>query len=441
MTAERMETTAKRISPSIRFIDQYLATRQGSLTGLLLGQLDAFNRITTTFGHDQSSDFCARYIEKLRESFPPGTPVIRLAGRRFAVVFSPDSMAGIIDVAAEITEDNQPEFEVGDDHFLVDVTLGVAVHPTHADDAPSLFRRAELALQGAMKRELAYDIYRPDQTRQQATLWKLESDLDRAIQERQLEVYYQPKVDILSGIVDGVEALVRWRTESGSFIPPEDFVPLAESSGNICGLTWLVFDTVRDAVQNWSCFEEPFSMSINVSPPVLEHAEFHSRLLELQESVSDHNVTITLELTEDSLLQGEKELGALAELRELGVGLAIDDFGKGYSSLTYLKELPATEIKIDKQFIGTISHDETDRQIVKSVIDLAHALGMKVVAEGVDNEENLSVVSELGCEMAQGFYIARPMRCEVVQDWMTSYTSGSARTRLAVNGELAIIES
>ena len=148
-----------------------------------------------------------------------------------------------------------------------------------------------------------------------------------------------------------------------------------------------------------------------------------------------------MELTEDSLLQGEKELGALGELRELGVGLAIDDFGKGYSSLTYLKELPATEIKIDKQFIGTISHDETDRQIVKSVIDLAHALGMKVVAEGVDNEENLSVVSELGCEMAQGFYIARPMRCEVVQDWMTSYTSGSARTRLAVNGELAIVES
>lgn len=436
-----MEKSGKRISPSIRFIGQYLAARKGGLTGLLLGQLDAFNRIATTFGHDQSSDFCTQYMDKLRQSFPPGTPVIRLAGRRFAVVFSPDSMAGIIDVAAEITEDNQPEFEVGDDHFLVDVTLGVAVHPTHADDAVSLFRRAELALQGAMKRELAYDIYRPDQTRQQATLWKLESDLDKAIQERRLEVYFQPKVDIHSGRVDGVEALVRWRTDSGSFIPPEDFVPLAETSGKICALTWLVFDTVRETVQSWARFDEPFSIAINVAPPVLEHDEFHSRLLELQESMAAHNATVTLELTEDSLLQGERELCALSDLRQLGVGFAIDDFGKGYSSLTYLKELPATEIKIDKQFIGTISHDETDRQIVKSVIDLAHALDMKVVAEGVDSEDNLAVVSELGCEMAQGFYIARPMRGEAVQDWMASYTASSTRTRVVIGGDVAIAES
>ena len=436
-----MEKSERRISPSIRFIDQYLANRPGSLTGLLLGQLDAFNRITTTFGHDQANDFCTQYAEKLRQSFPPGTPVIRLSGRRFAVIFSPDSMAGIIDVAAEITEDKQPTFEVGDDHFLVDVTLGVAVHPTHADDAPSLFRRAELALQGAMQRELAYDIYRPDATRQQATLWKLESDLDKAIQERRLEVYYQPKVDIHAGRVDGVEALVRWRTESGSFIPPEDFVPLAEGSGRICALTWLVFDTVREAVASWARFDEPISVAINIAPPVLEHEQFQSRLLELQESVVDQNVAITLELTEDSLLQGERELKALADLRELGVGFAIDDFGKGYSSLTYLKKLPATEIKIDKQFIGTISHDETDRQIVKSVIDLAHALDMKVVAEGVDSEENLAVVSELGCEMAQGFYIARPMRAEAVQDWMASYSSGRSPTSLTFDSDFAVVES
>jgi len=436
-----MEVSGKRISPSIRFIDQYLANRPGSLTGLLLGQLDAFNRITTTFGHDQSNDFCAQYAEKLRQSFRPGTPVIRLSGRRFAVIFSPDSMAGIIDVAAEITEDKQPEFEVGDDHFLVDVTLGVAVHPTHADDAPSLFRRAELALQSAMKRELAYDIYRPDATRQQATLWKLESDLDKAIQERRLEVYYQPKVEVTGGKVNGVEALVRWRTESGSFIPPEDFVPMAEGSGRICALTWLVFDSVRAIVENWTYFEEPFSVAINVTPAVLEHEEFHSRLLELQESIAEQNVTVTLELTEDSLLQGEKELAALGELRDLGVGFAIDDFGKGYSSLTYLKELPATEIKIDKQFIGTISHDETDRQIVKSVIDLAHALDMKVVAEGVDNEENLAVVAELGCEMVQGFFIARPMRGEAVRDWIANYSSGSSRTKLVYNSDLMLVEN
>ncbi len=437
-----MEKSGKRISPSIRFVDQFLAKRSpGGLTGLLLGQLDAFNRITTTFGHDESNDFCARYAEQLRQSFPHSTPVIRLSGRRFAVVFSPDSMAGIIDVAAEITEDNQPGIQIGEDNFLVDVTLGVAVHPTHADDAPSLFRRAELALTGAMSRELAYDIYRPDATRQQATLWKLESDLDRAIQERQLEVYYQPKVDVLAGTIDGVEALVRWRTDSGSFIPPEDFVPLAERSGNICALTWLVFDMVQEAVNSWEYFEEPFSVAINIAPPVLEHPEFLSRLDQLQEVVARQNVSLTLELTEDSLLQGGRELRILAKLRDLGVGLAIDDFGKGYSSLTYLKQLPATELKIDKQFIGTISHDETDRQIVKSVIDLAHALGMNVVAEGVDSAESLAVICELGCEMAQGFYIARPMRRELVRDWVESYSSGNSLNGVLSFKDLAVAET
>ena len=181
------------------------------------------------------------------------------------------------------------------------------------------------------------------------------------------------------------------------------------------------------------------SVAINIAPPVLEHTEFYSRLVELQEHAAEKNVTITLELTEDSLLQGGKQLSDLERVRELGVGLAIDDFGKGYSSLTYLKELPATEIKIDKQFIGTIGHDETDRQIVKSIVDLAHALEMKVVAEGVDSQENLEVVAELGCEMAQGFYIARPMRADLVRDWVNTYSSG--KSVLSITGELAVVDS
>ena len=442
MSSARADKSGSRLSPSIRFIEQFLTGRPSDrLTGLLLGQLDAFNRINTTFGHDTSSDFCARYTEQLRTFFPPGTPVVRLSERRFVVLLSPDSMSGVIDVAAELTEDNQPQVEVGDDVFLVDVTLGVAVHPTHAPDAPSLFRRAELALKSARDRELAFDIYRPDATRQQATLWKIESDLDRAIQEGALEVYYQPKVGIANGVIEGVEALVRWRTGSASFIPPEDFVPLAERSGKICALTWLVFRRVQEAAKAWGYFEDPFTVAINIAPQVLDHAEFYPRLTELQSALQEVNIRVAVELTEDSLLQGGDELGNLAKLRDLGVDLAIDDFGKGYSSLTYLKEVPATEIKIDKQFIGTLSQDETDRQIVKCIVDLAHALDMSVVAEGVDSEESLAAVAELGCELAQGFFIARPMRAEMVCDWVTSYSSNNLMNGVSsLRRELAIAE-
>jgi EAL domain-containing protein (putative c-di-GMP-specific phosphodiesterase class I)/GGDEF domain-containing protein len=437
MSAMRMTQSKQRTSPSIRFIDQFLSQRApGRLTGLLLGQVDAFNRISTTFGHDESTSFCARHAEQLRRSFPPGTPIIRLSERRFAVLLSPDSMASIIDVADELTEGNQPQMQVGEDSFLVDVTLGVAVHPTHAEDASSLFRRAELALESARDRELAYDIYRPDATQQQATLWKLESDLEKAIQAGELEVYYQPKVGIAGGTIEGVEALIRWRTKSGSFIPPEAFVPIAERSGSIDALTWLVFDHARAAVEQWKYFDAPFSLAINVAPQVLDHPEFHRRLGELQEALAKFNVHIIIELTEDSLLREEDDsLKNLERLRNAGVELAIDDFGKGYSSLTYLKELPANEIKIDKQFIATIGADGTDRQIVNAVINLAHALGMRVVAEGVDNEESLSVISELGCEMAQGFLIARPMRPDMLREWMAGYSP-----RLSLSGLHAVCD-
>ena len=166
----------KHSSLSLRFIDEYLRTgTSGRLTGLLLGQLDAFNRIGSTFGAESSEEFCAEYAQSLRMLLPPNTPVIRLTERRFAVLLGLDSMTTIIDIASRLAEDEPPQFRIGDDTLFVDLTLGVAVYPTHADDAQSLFRRAELALNEARARELNFEIYRPDATEQQAALWKFAS--------------------------------------------------------------------------------------------------------------------------------------------------------------------------------------------------------------------------------------------------------------------------
>jgi EAL domain-containing protein (putative c-di-GMP-specific phosphodiesterase class I)/GGDEF domain-containing protein len=422
---EEGTSSGKRRSASMRFIEQFLKEgQQNRLGALLLGQLDAFNRITTTFGHQECEAFCGDYTERLRECLPPRTPIMRLSDRRFAVLVDCDAMSSVLDVAVKLTEDKPPQLQVGGDHFLVDVTVGIAVYPSHADDAATLYRRAELALKEARDKELAYEIYRPDATQQQAALWKVESDLQSAVQQRELEVYFQPKVEIDSRHVMGVEALVRWRTRSGNFMPASDFIPLAERNGTIVPITWLVFDRIVERLPDWSAIPRPFSGAVNVSPQILPPPEFAARVRGLKAALDEREIGLTIELTEDSLVQSdESSLASIERLRKQGVRLAIDDFGKGYSSLTYLKQIPASEIKIDKRFIGTIAVDETDRQIVKTVIALAHALGMRVVAEGVDSAEALAAVAELKCEMAQGFFVGRPMRGDLVSAWIENYLS------------------
>jgi diguanylate cyclase (GGDEF)-like protein len=426
--------SGKRRSASLRFIEQFLRQgQQGRLAGLLLGQLDAFNRIATTFGHERCEAFCTEYTDRLREVLPPRTPIIRLSERRFAVLLDCDSMSKVMDTAVSLTEDNPPQIEVSGDTFFVDVTLGVAVYPSHADDAATLFRRAELALKEARDNELSFDIYRPDATQQQAALWKFESELQNAVQQNELEVYFQPKVEIQERGVCGVEALVRWRTQSGTFVPASDFIPLAERTGVIVAITWFVFERIVKHLADWTELPKPFSVAVNVSPQVLAHAEFTPRVKALKAALDERGFGLTIELTEDSLVQGdESSLANIERIRKLGIDFAIDDFGKGYSSLTYLKQIPATEIKIDKRFIGTIAVDETDKQIVKTVIALAHALGMRVVAEGVDSAESLAVVGELGCETAQGFFIGRPMRGDLVPDWIAQYVATATSSRMRI---------
>jgi EAL domain-containing protein (putative c-di-GMP-specific phosphodiesterase class I) len=402
----------------------------------VLGQLDAFNRIATTFGHEQCDAFCAGYAHRLREVLPPRTPILRLSERRFALLVDSDSMTAIMDVAVALTESNPPQLEVGGDHFVVDLTLGVAVYPSHADDAATLFRRAELALKEAREKELAFDIYRPDATSQQAALWKFETELQTAVAKGQLEVYYQPKVEIKTRRVCGAEALVRWRTESGNFVPASDFIPLAETNGTIVPLTWLVFDRIAAQLAEWPGLPESFSVAVNVSPQILSHAEFAPRVKVLKAALDEHKLKLTIELTEDSLVQGDaSSLASIERLRKLGVEFAIDDFGKGYSSLTYLKQIPAAEIKIDKRFIGTVAVDATDKQIVKTIIALAHALGMRVVAEGVDSAEAVGTIGELECDMAQGFYIGRPMRGSLLPEWIAYYAASAAMRRVPVARE------
>jgi EAL domain-containing protein (putative c-di-GMP-specific phosphodiesterase class I)/GGDEF domain-containing protein len=428
---EEPENLPRRLeaSRSVRFIEDFLRQKgpRRRLTGLILARLDAFNKIGATFGEERSIEFCKSYSEQLRQLLPPNTPVIRLTERRFAMLLALDSMTTIIDVAAHLAEDHPPQFQNGADTLFVDLTLGVAVHPTHADTAEDLLRRAELALNDASARDLNFEIYRPESTQQQAALWKFSSDLERAIKKGEIEIYMQPKVQVADRKIVGAEALTRWRQESGRLVLPGEFVPIAERSGSIVPLTWLVFDKVAAHVAAWPKFADEFRVAINVSAQVLDHADFAPRLNALHDKLTACGAGLILELTEESLIsEQESALARLNRIRKAGVELAIDDFGRGYSSLSYLKDIPASEIKIDKRFVGTAPSDPKDWHIIHAATELAHAFGMRVVGEGVDTAEAMAALRELGCELAQGFYIARPMRADLLPEWARAYASATA---------------
>jgi EAL domain-containing protein (putative c-di-GMP-specific phosphodiesterase class I)/GGDEF domain-containing protein len=361
-------TRADSVGRSLRFIDEFL--RRGSskkLTGLVLAKLDAFNRIGSTFGEARTTRFCDQYAEELRSILPPKTPVIRLSERRFAILLALDSITTIIDVASRLAEEHPPQFKRRGHALFVDLTLGVAVYPTHADSADSLFRRAELALNEAAAKDLNFEIYRPDATQQQAALWKFSSDLERAVKTEGIEIYMQPKTRVADGAFIGAEVLVRWRHESGRLILPGEFVPLAERSGSIVPLTWLVFDKVAELVKGWAIFERELKIAVNVSARVIDHTDFGPRLDALTKALRGSGVGLILELTEESLISNYGSAPArLTKIRKAGVEIAIDDFGKGYSSLSYLKDIPATEIKIDKSFISNAPTDKKDQHIIRA---------------------------------------------------------------------------
>jgi len=405
----------------IEFLDMCINSNSEEVIGLLLGQLDAFNRITTTFGHEFARSFVARYLEALQAALPEGANLIRFPDRRFAVVVRLQSLSDVMAVAELVAEEQAPEMIIEDEQLHVDVTVGVAMYPVHAEDGANLLRRAELALGTAKQKELAFDLYRANATHQVQTLWKLESELEAAIAKGELDVHFQPQVEIHSGEPVGMEALCRWRT-TGGMVQPDSFVPIAEQTGVILPMTWLIFDRVQEAARLWGRMSEPMSLAVNVTPQVMQDKEFYDRVAALRNSLSENNLTLIIEVTEDSLLQGKPKLDkTLRQLRDEGVDIALDDFGKGYSSLSHLKNIPASEIKIDKQFVGTLFTDLSDRQIVKAVIELAHGLGMSVVAEGVDSVEVLGVLGELGCDRAQGFYFARAMAAEHLPAWLKAF--------------------
>jgi len=420
-----------------RRIDEALAEAQQRRTGVsvLLLDLDRFKEINDTLGH-QSGDLLLQALAKRLETLIRDTDTVaRLGGDEFAIVSPGAGNEGDALVLAErIRAGLEAPFALAGLTVEVEASVGIALYPDHGDDVEALIRHADVAMYNGKKthRPMLYspkdDHYSPDRL-------ALVGELRRAIANRELVIHYQPRVELATGDVHAVEALVRWDHPERGLLSPGEFLPLAEHTGMIRPLTRYVMDAALADCAGWAQEGLRPGVSVNLSARDLLDADLPR---EVESLLSKHGVDPTLlevEITEHTILTDpERARIVLERLRDLGVRLSIDDFGTGFSSLGQLKRLPVDVLKIDRSFVLNMEHDDNDDVIVRSTIELGHNLGLRVVAEGVETQETWGRLAQLGCDTAQGFFISRPLPRVVLVEWLKKRGSEEPPRRMRLVG-------
>ena len=384
---------------------------------LLLG-IDRFREVNDTLGHTHGDALIVAVGRRLDEFAGEDDVVARLGGDEFAVLLRAiDGDSGARSAAEQVREALRTPFDVAGLSLAIDVSLGLALLPASSAgsdldvyvDSETVLRQADVAMSEAKQGHAGLAVYASEHDHHSTEQLQLLGELRVAIDQRQLLLHYQPKFDLVTGEVRGVEALVRWHHPERGLVPPDSFVPTAERTGLINALTDYVLDVALGKAAHW--LEQGFSvpMAVNISARSLLDAGFPDRVLAALSARRIPPASLILEITETTIMEDPAHaLAALQRLHDAGVYLSIDDFGTGYSSLAYLKRLPVDEIKIDRSFISSLTVDARDRLIVASTVSLGRALGLDVVAEGVEDEQTAAVLQTLGCDLAQGFHFGRP---------------------------------
>ncbi len=390
---------------------------------LALLDLDRFKEVNDTLGHHVGDRLLQLVAIRIRSVLRPEDLVARLGGDEFAM-YLPDieSDRAAADVALRIRAALVEPFQLEDVLLELEASIGISVFPAHGRDVEQLMRRADVAMYLAKEQQTEVEVYDPAKDHNSTDRLGLLASLRRALDAGELALHYQPKVALESGGVVGVEALIRWNHPVRGYIPPDEFIPLAETSGLMHRLTAYVIDTALAQVALWR--DEGFlvAVAVNVSARDLHGSELARTV---SESLAKHRVPATLlklELTERTLMvEHTRVLDTLIALEALDVELSLDDFGTGYSSMFMLKRLPVSEIKVDQSFVSRLSQDGEDISIVRSIIELAHGLGLQAVAEGVETEEVWDQLVGLGCDTAQGWFVSRPMPAEAATAWLRTH--------------------
>ena len=397
------------------------AQRGGGDLAVLMMDLDRFKEVNDTLGHASGDRLLQEVARRLLDALRAGDSIARLGGDEFGILLPGALPTAAIEVVERIRHAVNRPIMLDGLPVTVDASVGIAFHPADGDDVNVLLQRADVAMYVAKETHSGYAIYSCDDDRHEPTRLSLVGELRRAIDERELTLHYQPKVALRSGRVTGVEALVRWRHPERGLIMPDEFIPVAQKTGLIKPLTHYVIDEALRQCSAWGRRGHAVRVAVNISPRSLIDIEFPGDVELLLGKWGVANDLLELEITEDAIVADPQRVRAVLEqLNGMGIRLAVDDFGTGYSSLAYLTRLPIDEIKIDRSFITSMSSSKDDAIIVRSTIELGRNLGLKVVAEGVEDARTWTRLRDLGCDIAQGYHVSRPVPPDELTAWLES---------------------
>jgi len=405
------------------------ASRMKTRLGVLLMDIDHFKYVNDTLGHPIGDLLLREVAHRLQRVVARTTDTVaRLGGDEFAILLPGDSIDDAQRVAAEIVHALETPM-VLDGHFVdARASIGIAVFPEHGSESTTLLRRADVAMYEAKRTNLPSAVWDDSFERHSSERLSLMTDLRKAVDEDELTLVFQPKVLLRGGAQYQAEALVRWRHPERGVVTPSEFIPFAEQTGYIRAITrWVLAGAIAQCAQ-WRAEGLPMNVSVNLSARDLIDHELPEHFAALLERAECAASWFTLEITESAIFDDPGHaLENLQRLHALGCKLSIDDYGTGYSSLAYLRRLPLNELKIDKTFVTGMARDPNDAVIVRSTIDLAHNMGLVVVAEGVEDEATLDQLRSLGCDVVQGYFLSLPLAATEIPAWMR----GSAWTRFS----------
>ena len=393
---------------------------------VLLMDVDRFKEVNDTLGHDVGDRLLREVGRRLRQVERGETVVARLGGDEFAVLLGGDDVH-IEGMVARITRDMARPFDLGEVTLDVMASIGIASTPRDGSSAALLLRRAEVAMYDAKHGSTGVARYDPNRDPYSSRRLSLIGDLARAVEESTLELHYQPQADPGTGQVTGVEALLRWNHPLWGNVPPDEFIPLAEHTGLIKPLTRFVLETAVRQCVTWRDSGTPVLMAVNVSMRNLLEPELADTVARMLVQAGLPAALLKLEVTESAIVSDpERAVTALERLVDLGLHVSVDDFGTGYSSLTRLRSLPVQEVKIDRSFVRHLSERDDDKAIVRAVIGLGHDLGLRVVAEGVEDEASWRLLREMECDLVQGYFLAKPMPAALMTSWLSEHFAAYA---------------
>ena len=405
-----------------------MSERSGKPLIILLLDLDRFKYVNDALGHHTGDLLLQAVAERLGRALRASDTVARLGGDEFGILLSETELSQLPPINEKLRQVLDEPLTLNGQTVDVDASIGAACYPEHGEDAATLLQHADIAMYQSKRTRSGLAVYGAELQMHAQEQLSLLSELRHAIEHDELMLAYQPKINLTTSQATSVECLVRWNHPKRGLLLPVEFIPFAEQTGYIRSITSWVLNTAINDISRWCASGLTIQVSVNISARDLLNAELPKQIDTMLNKLNVPPELLCLEITESGLMEDPaRAMQTVLALRQLKVGIVIDDYGTGYSSLAYIKNLPVDELKIDRSFICTMATNPQDRAIVRSTIELGHNLGMNVVAEGVETQQDWDSLAALGCDIAQGYFIAKPMHVESFPAWARHFRDGPLR--------------